>query len=350
MKIAIVAPSPVPFTMGGAENLVLGMQNAINDITSNQCELIKVPILENNFWDLIRSYSNFYNLDLSHFDMVISTKYPSWMVQHHNHVLYMIHTLRGLYDSYHFCNLPEKTPSYLCVGLVKRILDIIYKNDLSSESINAIFENLKLLKETKTEYNSETFSFPGPFIREIIQYFDRFALSGQRIQRYYTMSDTVRRRKDYFPINSEVKIVYPPSKISDFASEGYDYIFTASRLDGPKRLDLIIKAMEYVPHNIKLKIAGTGPEEKQLKKVAQKDGRIEFVGYVNENELISLYSHSLAVLFTPYDEDYGLITLEAMMSKKPVITTFDSGGPTELVQDGKNGFITNPTPQSIAEK
>jgi hypothetical protein len=74
MKIAIVAPSPVPFTIGGAELLFSGMQDAINNYTSHQCELIKLTTKEDNFWNLVESYYKFYQLDLSHFDMVISDK------------------------------------------------------------------------------------------------------------------------------------------------------------------------------------------------------------------------------------------------------------------------------------
>lgn len=124
MKIAIVAPSPVPFTIGGAELLFSGMQDAINSYTSHQCELIKLTTKENTFWDLIESYYKFYQLDLSHFDMVISTKYPSWMIRHHNHIVYMLHPLRGLYDTYKLCTGNLEMPEEFKNGLVKEILDI----------------------------------------------------------------------------------------------------------------------------------------------------------------------------------------------------------------------------------
>ena len=55
------------------------------------------------------------------------------------------------------------------------------------------------------------------------------------------------------------------------------------------------------------------------------------------------------MLYVPFDEDYGLITIEAMMSSKPVITCTDSGGPNEFVVNGETGFSVSPTPQSIAE-
>jgi glycosyltransferase involved in cell wall biosynthesis len=45
------------------------------------------------------------------------------------------------------------------------------------------------------------------------------------------------------------------------------------------------------------------------------------------------------VYFAPRDEDYGYITLEAFLSRKPVITAADSGGPLEFVEDGENGIV-----------
>jgi Glycosyltransferase len=350
MRIAIVAPSPVPFTIGGAEKLWWGLQNYINDYTAHQCELLKVPTLENNFWDLIDSYFQFYKLDLSYFDMVISTKYPAWMVKHQNHTVYLQHHLRGLFDTYHFCNEPVSVPQNLRVNLVNDILKIIDMGDPSEKNIKKIFEKLTQLKTDQHKYNSETFKFPGPFIRAIIHFFDEYALAPNQIKNYFAISENVKLRKDYFPHDAKVGVIYHPSKIENFACRSYDYLFTASRLDAPKRIDLLVKAMKYVPHNIKFKIAGTGPEENKLKELAKGDERIEFIGYTSEEDLINLYSNALAILYIPYDEDYGLITIEGMMSHKPVITSIDSGGSLEFVENYETGFAVSPDPEKIAEK
>jgi glycosyltransferase involved in cell wall biosynthesis len=108
--------------------------------------------------------------------------------------------------------------------------------------------------------------------------------------------------------------------------------------------------MRYVPHDVRFKIAGTGPDEKKLKGLASSDPRIEFLDFVKEDQLADLYSKAIGVLYIPYDEDYGLITVEAMMSSKPVITASDSGGPLEFVNDGQTGFVAEPDPKKIAEK
>ena len=78
--------------------------------------------------------------------------------------------------------------------------------------------------------------------------------------------------------------------------------------------------------------------------------KVEVLTNVSDDELIEMYSKSLAVVFLPMDEDYGFVTLEAFYSSKPVITTTDSGGPLEFVKDEENGFVVEPDPKKIAQK
>jgi glycosyltransferase involved in cell wall biosynthesis len=53
------------------------------------------------------------------------------------------------------------------------------------------------------------------------------------------------------------------------------------------------------------------------------------------------------VIYTPFDEDFGYVTLEAFLSSKPVITATDSGGPLEFVSDRINGFVCAPDAATI---
>ena len=64
--------------------------------------------------------------------------------------------------------------------------------------------------------------------------------------------------------------------------------------------------------------------------------------------LIELYARALAVVYPPFDEDFGYVTLEAFLARKPVITCTDSGGPNEFVVDGVNGFVCAPNPGELA--
>ncbi len=62
-----------------------------------------------------------------------------------------------------------------------------------------------------------------------------------------------------------------------------------------------------------------------------------------------MYANALGVLFAPFDEDYGYVTLEAFLSAKPVVTCRDSGGVLEFVRDGVNGRVAEPDPAALAD-
>ena len=96
-----------------------------------------------------------------------------------------------------------------------------------------------------------------------------------------------------------------------------------------------------------LRIAGIGPQQDALRELAGSDARIHFEGFLNDVALTEAYAGARAVLFAPSQEDYGYVTLEAMLSAKPVITTSDSGGPTELVTSGVTGLIADPDPAAV---
>ena len=76
---------------------------------------------------------------------------------------------------------------------------------------------------------------------------------------------------------------------------------------------------------------------------------MKFLGTVEEETLLDLYARARAVVFTPYDEDYGFVTVEAFAHSKAVLTTTDSGGPTEFVKDEENGYVVEPEPEALAE-
>ena len=341
MKIAIIAPSPVPFGVGGAEKLWWGMQEYINKNTTNQCELIKIPTKENNFWDLIHSYYKFYKLDLSHFDMVISTKYPAWMIQHENHHIYLQHCLRGLYDTYHFSGAPIEIKSEH--PKVNDILSLI-KND--NTSLDTFFDNIFKLEQDYT-IPTNTYAFPGPFIRKIIHFLDNKTM--QNVDNFSAISQTVINRKEYFPKDVIVDKNFHPSNLTNLHNESYDYFFTASRLDTAKRIEMIIRAYKKSKTTIPLKVAGAGPLSEEIKNLVKDDKRIEMLGFISDDDLIKHYSKAYAVLFVPYDEDYGLITIEAAMSEKAVLTFDDTGGVVEFIENEKTGLVCKPDINALAK-
>jgi glycosyltransferase involved in cell wall biosynthesis len=217
--------------------------------------------------------------------------------------------------------------------------------------LDSFFSQLDLLYQQRATYPDELFIFPGPFIRTIIHFLDKWALHPSRIARYTSISKTVKARNDYFPENSDVDVIYPPTSLLDLKNGDFDYFLVVGRLDGAKRVELVIQAMKHISNpNIKLLIAGSGPDESKLKNMAFPDNRITFVGYTNNEKLKNLYSNALGIIYIPYDEDYGLVTIEAMHCGKPVITCHDSGGTTEFVVHGKTGLVASTDPKDIAKQ
>lgn len=347
MKIAIVTPHPIPFAIGGAENLWWGLQSHIEQNTPHSCDIVALVSPEDTLDGLVASYKAFSQLDLSRYDCVISGKYPAWMVRHPNHVCYMLHRLRGLYDTYTGPGADAIT-STRARRLVTWMRDMAGEGGAQDHVLPEFFARYKALRDSNVR--EDVFAFPGPLAREIVHFLDGIGLSPARIQRCAAISGTVARRRDYFPAGASVGTLYPPPHRADYRCGGQDTFFTSSRLDGPKRVDLIIEAMRFVRADIPLLIAGAGPDEARLKDLARDDPRIRFLGFVPDDAMPGLYADALAVPFVPRDEDYGLITVEAMRSGKPVVTVRDAGGPTEFVRNGETGFVTAATAEALGER
>lgn len=345
MDIAIVAPCPIPYMIGGAENLWSGLQRHLNEHTAHQAEIIKLPSRELSFWELIDSYRHFAELDLTGFDLVVSSKYPAWMVGHPNHVVYMLHRLRGLYDTYDVMNLPHEYADP--PPAVRDLRAFMAESTGGREALPEFFERVAALRGAPG-VREDLFAFPGPFIRELVHFLDGIGLARTEIRRYGAISAAVAQRPGYFPPGAEVFVAHPPTGLEGLRGGRGRYLFTVSRLDSPKRIELLIAAMQQVSARVALRIAGTGPEEARLRELAADDARISFCGRVGDAELADLYAGARAVAFIPQLEDFGLVTLEAMLAGKPVITCTDSGGTAELVTDGVNGLVVQPQAAALA--
>jgi glycosyltransferase involved in cell wall biosynthesis len=108
--------------------------------------------------------------------------------------------------------------------------------------------------------------------------------------------------------------------------------------------------MRYVRSPVKLVLAGGSANFHYYESLVRQysvHSKVEFLGYITEEQMIELYGNALAVAFVPFDEDYGYVTLEAMFSGRPVVVTNDSGGPAEFV-DSQTGFVVKPEPREIA--
>jgi glycosyltransferase involved in cell wall biosynthesis len=175
-----------------------------------------------------------------------------------------------------------------------------------------------------------------------------------RAHNLYTVSKNVARRvKRNIGVEAEPLYHPCPGIESFFCGDQQPYIFAPSRLETLKRQSLLIEAMALCKSPVLAVVAGEGTQGEYLKQLAEQLGvshRVVFPGVVTGALKFAMYAHCLAVYFAPYDEDYGYITLEAMLSGKPVISAKDSGGPMEFVVDGETGYVVEPNAAEVAER
>jgi glycosyltransferase involved in cell wall biosynthesis len=169
----------------------------------------------------------------------------------------------------------------------------------------------------------------------------------------FTIAGRVSQRLMDFNAIPSTPLYHPPANEAEFhCAAALPYIFVPSRLEVLKRQDLLLRAIAACRTPVQAIIAGTGSKRAEFEALAGQLGvldRVRFVGEISRAEMIALYANATAVFFGPVDEDYGYITLEAMLSSKPVVTCTDSGGPLEFVVDGETGMICAPEPASVAQ-
>lgn len=134
-------------------------------------------------------------------------------------------------------------------------------------------------------------------------------------------------------------------------------VLFVGRLVHRKGVHVLIKAFSRVVEEeaeAKLLIAGEGymkPFLQMRVKQLKLEGKIKFLGKISEEKLANVYRSSrIVVIPSLYRESFGMVALEAMASGRPIIAT-RVGGLPEIIQDGKNGFLTPPGDhEKLAEK
>jgi glycosyltransferase involved in cell wall biosynthesis len=302
MKIAVVN-TQVPFVRGGAEQLAGWLVDQLRE-HGHRAELVLLP-----YW-VAPPQTVLENAIAAHFtritgvDRVIALKFPSYYVPHDDKILWVLHQHRPAYELW------------------------------------------------RTEFQQELTDTPeGRYVRSAIIEADNRMLPKAR--RIYAISGVIARRMRTFN-GHDPTVLYPPvgHEQAYNSEEPGNYIFFPSRVASIKRQDLAVEAMAHVRSDVRLVIAGPG-EYGQLAKLAADHGvggRVELLpGWLPEQRKLDLLARCLGVLFPPYDEDYGYVTLEGFLACKPVITCTDSGGPIELVEDGVSGWVAEPDARAIAE-
>jgi len=136
----------------------------------------------------------------------------------------------------------------------------------------------------------------------------------------------------------------------DELRDGLPSVLCVGRLVPYKGLEYVIRAMEDI--NARLRIIGTGPLEYSLKSLAHERGvadRVEFLGEASAEDLVAHY-HACDVFALPSitnAEMFGVVQLEAMACRKPVISTNLPTGVSWVNQHGKTGYVV--APGNVAE-
>ena len=294
----VVCNGQIPFIRGGAEILADALIDRLRQ-RGHQAELIQIPFRWHPKSEVLKSYLAWRLINVQEsegqpIDRVISLKFPAFVVQHPHKVTWLVQQFRQAYDMFG--------------------TEYSYFDDC----------------EADTE------------LRRVIWDIDTHTLSESR--HIFTISDNVGDRLQRYNLLESETLYPPPALDGQFYNRGYgDYVFSISRLNQMKRVDQLIRAMARTHAPVRCKIAGRGEERAALQRLAHRVGvadRVEFLGFVSDTDALDLYAGALAVYYAPLDEDYGLVTVEAMKSQKPVLTTDDSGGVLEFVDDGSTGYVS----------
>ena len=303
-RIAVVTSSP-PMAEGGHMVIARELVRALRE-HGHDASIVVTP--QNRFGRQASAYVATWLTDVSSsegkpIDQVISLRYPSYAVRHLRHVCWLNHTMREYYD------------------LWERFVAQLSPQGQAKERVR----------------------------RALIHAADRYLLT-RNVTRLFVQSLTIQRRLAMWP-ELHSTVLYPPAPQRTYRCDSYQGPFLfISRLEALKRADLAVRALAADPR-ASLEIVGEGIERPALESLASELGvanRVTFAGRLSDEEMIDRLARCRAVVFPPILEDFGFVTVEAFASRKAVITCADSGGPAELVRDGVNGFVCDPTPKSLA--
>ena len=306
VRTVLVCEAQVPFVHGGAE---IHVRELVRELRQRgyQAELVSVPFKWYPKEEILPHAAAWRLLDLSEsngrpIDLVIASKFPSYFVRHPRKVAWLIHQYRAAYE---LCGTEYSDFSHtdLDVGLRDRLIAL----------------DTEMLSECRAVYTNA--------------------------------QNTASRLQKFNGLTAEP--LYHPSRLSRRLRSGEygNYVLSVGRLEAVKRVDLIVRAMAAVSRQVRLVVAGDGTQRADVERAAADAGvadRVTFLGAVEDAQLVELYAGALAVVYPPFDEDFGYVTLEAFLARKPVITCADSGGPLEFVEHGINGWVCEAAAPALA--
>jgi glycosyltransferase involved in cell wall biosynthesis len=132
----------------------------------------------------------------------------------------------------------------------------------------------------------------------------------------------------------------------DFTPRVGNRILFVGRVTGEKQIDVLLNAVKLLPKKLdaRLDIVGGGDQFKNLQNLAETLGiadRVNFLGYVTDEELREAYTRSTVFAMPSIAELQSIATMEAMASALPVVAA-DAMALPHLVHDGENGHLFRP--------
>eukprot|EP00744_Colponema_vietnamica_P003593 GILI01005483.1.p1 GENE.GILI01005483.1~~GILI01005483.1.p1 ORF type:complete len:444 (+),score=143.04 GILI01005483.1:43-1332(+) len=145
-------------------------------------------------------------------------------------------------------------------------------------------------------------------------------------------------------------------------------LLSLNRFERKKHISLAVKALDHLRHSemlppgffdklVLIIAGGYDPlvqenvehmeELKELVNSLKLSEKVLFLPNITSVQRLSLLAHSQAVLYTPPNEHFGIVPIEAMFAGTPVIAC-ESGGPLETVINGDTGYLCDPTPAAFS--
>jgi len=188
------------------------------------------------------------------------------------------------------------------------------------------------------EFEAERTRFPAalrPVVRAGMAGFRAWdRRTAAHVDRFVANSTAVADRIRRF-YGREAEVIYPPVDTEFFTPGGErgDEFLYVGRLVSYKRVDLVVRAFEGLPH--RLLVVGEGHLGERQKATAPSN--VRFLGNVDDAALRGLYRSARALVY-PAEEDFGIVMAEAQACGTPVVA-LAAGGALDIVRPGETGWL-----------
>ena len=186
----------------------------------------------------------------------------------------------------------------------------------------------------------------GVLSRPMIRYLrTRDMAVDPRVDHYFVNSPIIERRLwKFYKRDSEV--LYPPVELDRYYNDGdHGYFLHLGRLDEEKGVPEVVSAFEELDEQLVM-AGGLGDVGDSVLNRIECIENIEWHGFVTEDEKYELLAGCTALVFNGYNEDFGIVPIEANASSKPILANSE-GFPGVFVTENKNGYFHDGTPSGI---